>query len=51
MERRDYPLEAVREAVVNAVAHRDYTITVCDIELSIYSERLEVVSPDGCPTR
>ncbi len=42
---RDYPLEAVREAVVNAIAHRDYTITVTDIELSLYSDRLEVISP------
>jgi ATP-dependent DNA helicase RecG len=42
-------LEAVREAVVNAVAHRDYTITVSDIELSIYADRLEVVSPGRLP--
>ncbi|HEX9737403.1 MAG TPA: ATP-binding protein [Thermoanaerobaculia bacterium] len=48
-ERWDYPLEAVREAIVNAVAHRDYTITVCDIELSIYADRLEVVSPGRLP--
>jgi len=48
-ERWDYPLEAVREALVNAVAHRDYTITVIDIELSIYSDRLEVISPGRLP--
>lgn len=48
-ERWDYPLEAVREAVVNAIAHRDYTITVIDIELSIYADRLEVISPGRLP--
>ena len=48
-ERWDYPLEAVREAVVNAIAHRDYTITVTDIELSIFSDRLEVISPGRLP--
>lgn len=48
-ERWDYPLEAVREAVVNAIAHRDYTITVTDIELSIYADRLEVISPGRLP--
>ncbi|MBS3948794.1 MAG: putative DNA binding domain-containing protein [Dethiobacter sp.] len=48
-ERWDYPLDAVREAVVNAIAHRDYTITVSDIELSIYSNRLEVISPGRLP--
>jgi ATP-dependent DNA helicase RecG len=48
-ERWDYPLEAVRESIVNAIAHRDYTITVIDIELSIYSDRLEVISPGRLP--
>lgn len=48
-ERWDYPLQAVREAVVNAIAHRDYTITVTDIELSIYADRLEVISPGRLP--
>lgn len=46
---RDYPLEAIRETVVNAVAHRDYSITVTDIELSIYSDRLEIISPGRLP--
>ena len=41
----DYPEEAVREAVVNAIVHRDYLLSGTDIELSIYSDRLEVVSP------
>ena len=45
----DYPFEAIRETVVNAIAHRDYTITVTDIELSIYSDRLEVISPGRLP--
>lgn len=45
----DYPLEAVRETVVNAIAHRDYTIAVIDIELSIYSDRIEIISPGRLP--
>ncbi len=48
-ERWDYPLDAVREAVVNAAAHRDYSITVTDIELSIYSNRIEFISPGRLP--
>jgi ATP-dependent DNA helicase RecG len=48
-ERWDYPLEAIREAIVNAVAHRDYTISVIDIELSIYMDRLEIISPGRLP--
>jgi ATP-dependent DNA helicase RecG len=44
-----YPLEAVREAIVNAVTHRDYTITVTDIELSLYRDRLDVISPGRLP--
>ena len=44
-ERWDYPEEVIREAVVNAVVHRDYLLSGSDIELSIYSDRLEIVSP------
>lgn len=47
--RWDYPLEAVREAIGNAIAHRDYLLSESDIELTIYSDRLEVVSPGLLP--
>ena len=43
--RMDYPLEVIRETVVNAVAHRDYSLSATDIELSLYENRLEVISP------
>jgi ATP-dependent DNA helicase RecG len=39
----------VREAIVNAVAHRDYTIAVTDIELAVFSDRIEVISPGRLP--
>ncbi len=39
-----YPLEALREVIINALAHRDWTRSV-DIEIGIYTDRLEVVSP------
>jgi len=43
-----YPLEAVREALINALAHRDWTRFV-EIEVSGYSNRLEVISPGSLP--
>jgi ATP-dependent DNA helicase RecG len=48
-ERWDYPLDALREAIVNAIAHRDYTIQVTDIEVSLYADRLEIISPGRLP--
>lgn len=44
-----YPVEAVREAVVNALAHRDYLLSATDIELSVYDDRMEIVSPGRLP--
>ena len=44
-EHWDYPREAVREAIVNAIVHRDYSLSATDVELSIYADRLEIVSP------
>jgi ATP-dependent DNA helicase RecG len=34
---------------VNAAAHRDYTIIGTDIEVSLFSDRLEVISPGRLP--
>lgn len=44
---KEYPLEAVREAVVNAVVHRDYTRDSTEIQVFLYKDRLEIVSPGG----
>lgn len=46
--RRDFPqydLTAVFEALVNAVAHRDYSIYGSKVRLRMYSDRLELFSP------
>lgn len=48
-ENFEYPLEAARELVVNAVAHRDYQISGDGIRLFIFSNRMEVTSPGGLP--
>ncbi len=46
-EHREYPLEAARELVVNAVAHRDYSIKGDGIRVFIFRDRMEVASPGG----
>jgi ATP-dependent DNA helicase RecG len=48
-ERAAYPPEAIREVMVNALIHRDYLLAATDIELSIYSDRIEVISPGRLP--
>lgn len=47
--KKAFSREAVREAVVNAVAHRDYLMTQTDIEISLYADRLEIISPGRLP--
>ncbi len=44
----DYPLEALREAIINAVCHRDYTVP-SNTEVRIYDDSLIVWSPGGLP--
>ena len=48
-ERWSYPQEAIREAVVNAIVHRDYLLSSTDIELAIYQDRIEITSPGRLP--
>jgi ATP-dependent DNA helicase RecG len=48
-EQPEYPSSAVREALVNAVAHRDYRLTGRRTEIRMFEDRLEVISPGGLP--
>ncbi len=48
-EMTEYPRFAVREALVNAIAHRDYRIMGRRIEIRMYADRLEIISPGGLP--
>lgn len=48
-ERAEYPQIAVREALVNAVCHRDYRLGGRRIEIRMFDDRLEVHSPGGLP--
>lgn len=44
-----YDLAAVFEAIVNAVAHRDYSMHGARIRLHLFAERLELSTPGGLP--
>jgi len=44
-----YPVEALREGLVNAVCHRDYAISGSTIRVFVFHNRLEIRSPGGLP--
>lgn len=46
IDTRDYPVEAVREVLLNACVHRDYSFSGSTI-INIYDDRIEVVSMGG----
>lgn len=41
----EYPIRAIREAIINALAHRNYEISSSFIEFYIFDDRIEVMSP------
>lgn len=45
---RDYPEEALREALLNALVHRDYSFSASTL-ISVYDDRIEFVSVGGLP--
>lgn len=47
VEYEDYPITARREAIVNALIHRDYQILGSEVHIDMYDDRLEIVSPGG----
>jgi ATP-dependent DNA helicase RecG len=44
-KRWEYPVKAVREALRNAVVHRDYSLSGKDIKVAIYDDMIEITSP------
>lgn len=44
-DRPEYPSPALREAIVNAVAHRDYAVRGDEIRVLMFGDRIEVYSP------
>ena len=45
-DRRDYPEEAVREALLNSIVHRDYSFSGSNL-VNVYEDRIEFVSLGG----
>jgi ATP-dependent DNA helicase RecG len=45
----EYPMKALREAITNAVMHRDWFIEGANVFVEIYDDRIKVVSPGGLP--
>ncbi len=48
IEIQDYPIGAIREAVINAVAHRDY-YSYDSIQINLFDDRIEINNPGGLP--
>lgn len=48
IENFSYPIDAVREAVMNAFVHRDYTMS-SDIKIELFDDRLAISSPGSLP--
>jgi len=52
MQRReiwDYPIEALREAVINALIHRDYFQAGAEIQIRVYDDHVVITNPGSLP--
>ncbi len=47
-EKWEYPLDALREAITNAICHRDYSST-SNVQVRIFDDRIEVWNPGNLP--
>ena len=45
----EYPMKALREAITNAVMHRDWFMEGANVFVEIYTDRIEISSPGGLP--
>ena len=45
----EYPLSALREAVINAIVHRDYAVSA-NVQIEIYEDRIQIWSPGKLPS-
>ena len=45
----EYPLAVLREAVLNALAHRDYGLVGATVDITIWDDRIEIHSPGSLP--
>ncbi|PKL64302.1 MAG: transcriptional regulator [Methanomicrobiales archaeon HGW-Methanomicrobiales-3] len=45
----DYPIKALREAVINALIHRDYFQTGAEIQIRVYDDHVVITNPGGLP--
>ena len=45
----DFPIEALREAVINALIHRDYFQAGTEIQIRVYDDRVIITNPGSLP--
>ncbi len=45
IDRWEYPIDAIREVVRNAIVHRDYALSGKDIKIAVFDDKVEITSP------
>ena len=48
IDKYDYPIKALKEAIINGLIHRDYQ-SMADVRVFIFDDRVEIVSPGSFP--